>query len=104
MIHCMRIKCPAEAEYSIKALVPAKGHSFFECSPVEVFCGLRLCFACAERAKPADIFTTEMKDCISDMMSAQSDAVPDFKNTLLQVIAMDNIELLSIEASNATIH
>jgi hypothetical protein len=100
----MRLKCPGEAEYSVKALVPAKDHKLFECSPVEVYCGLRLCAECASLVKPKDIFTQDMKECVSAMMATQHNALPDFNNSQIMVISSNDLQLLMLESHYETIH
>ncbi len=104
MMSCMSLRCPGEAEFSIKAIVPAKDHKFFECSPVEVYCGLRLCGNCASMVKAKDIFTEDMKHSVSAMMFSQHNAIPDFKNSQIMIISSDDLELLMLESHYATIH
>jgi len=101
---CMSRRCKSEAEYSIKALVPACGCDFYELPPVEVYCGLLLCRSCASGLKWQDVINDEIKDNVTSMMMARHQVLPDFPRSKLQIISCNDLQLLMLEARHATIH
>jgi hypothetical protein len=104
LLNCMHIQCIGMAEFSVKALVPACDHEFYECAPIEVYCGLRLCAAHAAQVKVIDIFSDELRDNVIQMMMHQHHVMPDFARSLLQVISINDLQLLMLESRHATIH
>jgi hypothetical protein len=101
---CMRNSCDAEAAYSIKALIPLIGHELYE-GPLEYFCGLKLCPACANGIKPYELFNGEVRNCLRQMLRCQgSPESPDFERAKLILISINDLQLLQLEAQNATIH
>lgn len=101
---CMRTRCKSEGDFTLKAWVPAQNQLASDCSPVEVYCGLRMCHACAGKIKVNEFFTEELKDSVSMMMHTQNQAIPDFFHTQLIIISCDDPQLLMLEAKHATIH
>jgi hypothetical protein len=99
----MRVKCQAEASFSVKALIPIVGCEFYESVPVEFFCGLRLCPACANRLKPHDLFSTDIKQAVRDVLRGDG-RLPDFDRAKLILISINDLQLLQLEANHSTIH
>lgn len=100
---CMRVECAGEASLSIKAVVPLCGCEFYEFPPIEFYSGLRLCPACANRMKIRDIFSSEIRAALCEMVKPGGHK-PDFARAKLILISVNDLELLQLEASNATIH
>jgi hypothetical protein len=101
---CMRLECTGEASLSIKAVVPLCGCEFYEGPPIEFYSGLRLCPACANRMKAPDLFNKGIKAAIRGMLRNTGSARPDFERAKLILISINDLDLLQLEASNATIH
>lgn len=104
MLHCMRVSCEGQADFSVKALIPACGHEFFESPPLEVYCGLRLCAACANRLKLDDFFNEEVRENVVKVMIHKHNVLPDFARSVLQIISVNDLNLLMLEAQCETIH
>lgn len=102
---CMRHQCDAEAAYSIKALIPLKGLDLYECMPIEYFCGLRLCAACAYRIRAVDLFNGDVRNSVRELLRCDGNhGSPDFDRAKLILISVNDLQLLQIEADNSTIH
>lgn len=103
MLPCMRVRCSGEASFSIKALIPIRGCELYEIAPIEFYCGLKLCPACANRIKLHEIFSTDIKQAVRALLRSDGRS-PDFERAELVLISMNDLQLLQLEANDATFH
>lgn len=101
---CLGKNCHKEGDYGLKALVPAKEDKFFECAPIEVYCAVNLCWDCIHHIRPKDIFDSETRRGISEIMSQDHEGTPDFNNSILQVISSNEVILLMTPSPSRSFH